>query len=149
MQGNCFFEGEVQLMDPVTIFAFQTVFLVLLFVSMAFRMKGNYLVHGIIIIVGVAIGWLSVVMSLPSFMDNSYMQTVTSPSSTLAVFGSHIFLGVATLLFGTWLVALWRPHSTEFPAKSKRIWQLTAILWIAAYVAGVLLFVTLHTTFFA
>ena len=136
-------------MDPVSIFAFQTVFLVLLFVSMAFRMKGNYLVHGIILIVGVAIGWVAVVMSFPSFMDSSYMQTVTSPASTLVVFGSHIFLGVATLIFGTWLVALWRPRSTEFAAKSKRIWQLTAILWVLAYVVGVLLFVTLHTTFFA
>jgi hypothetical protein len=136
-------------MDPVMIFAFQTVFLVLLFVSMAFRMKGNYLVHGIIIIVGVAIGWLSVIMSLPSFMDSSYMQTVTNPSSTLAVFSSHISFGVATLLSGTWLVALWRPRSTEFAAKSKRIWQLTAILWVATYLLGVLVFVVLHTTFFA
>jgi hypothetical protein len=135
-------------MDPVMIFAFQTVFLVLLFVSMAFRMKGNYLVHGIIIIVGLAIGWLAVAITIPSFMDSSYMQTVTSPSSTLAVFGSHIFLGLTTLIFATWLVALWRPHSTEFAAKSKRIWQVTAILWVSAYVVGVLLFVTLHTTFF-
>jgi hypothetical protein len=136
-------------MDPVMILAFQTVFLVLLFVSMAFRMKGNYLVHGIIIVVGIAMGWLAVAISLPSFMDSTYMQTVTSPSSTLAVFGSHIFFGVATLIFGTWLVALWRPHSTEFAAKSKRIWQLTAILWVSAYAVGILLFVVLHTTFFA
>jgi hypothetical protein len=131
------------------ILAFQTVFLAMLFGSMAFRVKGNYLVHGIILIVALAIGWVAFLATLPNFMDSSYMQTLTNPSSTLAVFSVHAFFGLATLVFGTWLVALWRPRSTEFAAKSKRIWQLTAIVWVAAYVVGVLLFVARNTAFFA
>jgi uncharacterized membrane protein YozB (DUF420 family) len=60
-----------------------------------------------------------------------------------------MIVAIATLVFGVWLVALWRPHSTEFAAKSKRQAQLTTILWVSTYVLGVLVFVTLHTTFFA
>ena len=135
------------LFDPLMLLVFQTVFLVLLFVSMAFRMKGNYLVHGIIMIVLAAIGWVAVVGSLPNFMDGSIMQTM-SPPSALGLVGLHISFGVLSLIFGTWLVALWRRRSIDFAAKSKRIWQLTAILWVLAYVVGLLLFVALRTTFF-
>jgi H+/Cl- antiporter ClcA len=110
-------------------------------------MKGNYLVHGIIMIVLAAIGWVAVAGSLPSFMDSSSMQTYMSPSSTLIMLGLHIFFGGASLIFATWLVAVWRPHSTKFAAKSKKIWQLTAIFWILAYVVGLLLYVALTTTF--
>ena len=130
-----------------TVLAFQSVFLVLLFVSIAFRMKGNYLVHGIIMTVLTAGAWVAVVGTLPMFMDSSIMQNYTSPSSTLVVSGLHLFIGVAELVFGTWLVALWRPRSTDFAAKSKRIWQSIVILWVLAYMVGLLLYVALTTTF--
>jgi len=82
-------------------------------------------------------------------MDSSYTQILMSPSLHLAAFGLHAFFGIATAISGIWLVALWRPHSTEFPAKSKRIAQITTILWGSAYVVGALLFVVLNTTLFA
>jgi len=36
----------------------------------------------------------------------------------------------------------------KFRVKSKRIWLLTSILWVLAYVVGLLLFVTLNTPLF-
>jgi hypothetical protein len=135
--------------EPEMILAFQSVFLVVLFVSMAFRMKGNYLVHGIIMIASLAVGWIAFLAVIPSYMDSSFMETYMSPSSTLVAFSLHSIVGVAPLIFGTWLVALWRPRSTDFAARSKRIWQLTVIFWVLAYVIGVLLFVALRTTIFA
>ena len=74
----------------------QTVLLVPFLVSVAFRIKGNYLVHGIIMIVLVVAGWFATIASLPNFMDNSFMEPYMSPSSTLVVSGLHIFFGVAT-----------------------------------------------------
>jgi hypothetical protein len=138
---------KLKLGVPEMLLALQTVLLVPFLVSMVFRMKGNYLVHGIIMIVLVAAGWFATIVSLPNFMDNSFMEPYMSTSSTLAVAGSHMFFGVATYFFGTWLVALWRPRSTDFAAKSKRIWQTTAILWILAYVVGLLLYVAVTTNF--
>ena len=124
--------------------AFQTVFLVLLFVSMAFRMKGNYLAHGVTIIVAVAIELFAIIgRSVSSILSGERMEQLMSPFSTMVVFGLHGFFGIVTLIFGVWLVALWRPRSTDFAVKSKRIWQITAILWVLAYVVGVLLYVAL------
>ena len=80
---------------------------------------------------------------LPSYVNSDFMQPYMSPASTFVAFSLHTFLGVASLIFGAWLVALWRPRLTEFAAKSKRIWQLTVIFWVSAYVVGVLLYLLL------
>jgi uncharacterized membrane protein YozB (DUF420 family) len=123
--------------------AFQSALLVVLFVNMAYRMKGNYFVHGIMSIATVTIKWVMLFLMIPSYMDSSFMQPYMSPASTFVVFSLHTFFAVATPIFGVWLVALWRPRSTEFAAKSKRIWQLTVIVWVLAYVVGVLLYLLL------
>ncbi len=135
-------------LEPEVALVGQTVFLILLFVSMAFRMKGNYLMHGITMIVPVAILWVVELSNLPSFIEGSYMRPFMNPFSTLVLFSVHAFLGFAVLFSGTWLVALWRPRSTDFAAKSKRVWPLTVILWVLAYAVGILLFVALRTAFF-
>jgi len=133
---------------PEFVLSFQSVFLALLFVSMAFRMKGNYLVHGIIMIVSIAIGWIAVVMTVPEFMNSSYTQTFTGSTSSFALVGGHVFLGLSTLVTGTWLVALWRPRSTDFAVKTNGIWRGIVVLWVLTYVVGILVFLTLHTKVF-
>ncbi len=133
------------MLDPLTLLAFQSFGLALFFVSMAFRMKANYLWHGIIMIVLIAIGWFTVVVSIPDFLNSSYMATIMNPVSTLVVSSFHMLLGVVALVFGSWLVALWRPRSTDFAVKSGRAWQLTMIGWVSAYVVGLLLYVAVTT----
>ena len=130
----------VEITNEVAFMA-QSIGLVMLFVSMWFRMKGNYLVHGITMIVTVApLSLASFFGVLPSYLDSGFMQPYMSPASTFVTFSLHTFLGVTSLISGVWLVALWRPRSTEFAAKSQRIWQLTVIFWVSAYVVGVLLY---------
>ena len=135
------------MMEPDMLLVFQTFGLVLFVVSMFFRMKTNYLLHGIIIILLVAIGWVVTIMSIPSFMDSTSMEPYISPISTLVLASLHILFGIASLIFATWLVALWRPRSTDFAVKSEKIWKLTAMYWILAYAVGLLLYVALTTTF--
>ncbi len=131
---------------PEMVLALQTVFVVLLFVSMGFRMKGKYSVHAIIMIVAVAVvstGFTAVFVL--AAINGEAITALTSP----VLFGVHGFFGVLALASGIWLVALWRPRSTEFAAKSKRIWQLTSISWIIAFLIGIVLYAVLHTTLFA
>ena len=136
------------LFDPLMLLAFQTVFLVLLFVSMAFRMKGNYLVHGITMIVAVAVELVAIIgFSVGAFLTGESMEPLMNPVSTLVVFSLHGFFGVVSLVAGVWLLALWRPRSTDFAAKSRRIWQATVISWLLAFAVGLLLYVALTTTF--
>jgi len=116
---------------------------------MAVRMKGKYLVHVVTLSVAI-IGMLSffawwVSEIAPTF--DSYLPTVLSPPLHLVNWLAHEFLGISTLVLGVWIVSLWRLGSTEFEVKSKRIWRLTTVLWVLAYVVGLLLFVTLNTNF--
>lgn len=127
----------------------QTFWTALILVSMWFRKKGNYLVHGIIMIVVVGatlISFSSVLLMTPP--SGNSMQIYFSSPLKMAEFVSHAILSIPAIFFGVWLVALWRPNSTSFPLKSKRIAQITAILWVLSYVAGVLGFVADYTTFF-
>ena len=128
----------------------QSFIFVLFLVSMAFRVKGKYFAHVITLLVAIIsmlsyFAWWVYEIS-PTF--GTYLPTVLSPPLHLVNWLAHEFLGISTLVSGVWIVRLWRLGSTEFEAKSKKIWRLTAILWILAYVVGLLLFVTLNTTFF-
>jgi uncharacterized membrane protein YozB (DUF420 family) len=128
----------------------QSVIFVLFLVSMAFRMKGKYRVHVLTLLVAI-ISMLSffawwIYEIAPTF--DSYLPTILSPPLHLVNWLAHEFLGISTLVLGVWIVSLWRLGSTEFEVKSKRIWRLTMILWVLAYVVGLLLFVTLNTPLF-
>jgi uncharacterized membrane protein YozB (DUF420 family) len=127
----------------------QSVIFVLFLVSMAFRMKGKYLVHVVTLLVAV-ISMLSffawwIYEIAPSF--DSYLPTVLSPPLHLVNWLAHEFLGISTLVLGVWTASFWRLGSTQFEAKSKRICRLTWISWVLAYVVGLLLFAVLNTNF--
>ena len=126
----------------------QTVWTALVLISMWFRKKGNYLVHGIImvVVVGVTLASFSAVLLMSPLTEGS-MQTYFSTPLNLAQFISHTVLSIPAIIFGVWLVALWRPYSITFPTRSKNIANIAAILWVLSYVAGVLGFVVGHSTF--
>ncbi len=126
----------------------QTFLTALVLVSMWFRMKGNYFVHEItmLIVMCVLLVGFSTVLLMNPFSTSA--EAFSNSPSRLVMNGLHGVFSVPALIFGTWLVALWRPESTTYAAKSKRIAQLTALFWVPSYVVGVLDFMLLHTTFF-
>jgi len=127
----------------------QTFWTALVLVSMWFRKKGNYFVHEITLLIVMCV-WL-VGFSAVIFMDPLSLTSLEAFSNTplrLIMNILHGVFSVPALVFGIWLVALWRPESTTFPGKTKRLAQLTTIFWIPSYIVGVLDFMILHTTFF-
>ena len=117
----------------------QTLWMSLLFVSMWFRKKGNYLMHGILAIMVVSItivSFLGVLVMSP--MDNSSMDEYFGSPLDLAVFLGHAVFSFPALAFGVWLILLWRPNSPTFPAKSRRIAWLTTVFWVLSYIVGIL-----------
>ncbi len=124
----------------------QTVFVVLLFISMGLRMKHMYSAHAILTFISVAIvltGFVAVLVF--ATVNGEAILALTSP----VLFVVHGILGVAAFSSGIGLFALWRLRPTEFAVKSKRIWQVTVISWILAFLLGVFLFAVLHTPLFA
>lgn len=128
----------------------QSVIFILFLISTVLRNKGKYLIHvatlsvAIISMLSFFAWWIYEIA--PTF--DSYLPTVLSPSLNLANWLTHEFLGISTLVLGTWMVSLWRLGSSEFKVKSKRIWRVTMIFWVLTYVVGLLLFVTLNTNIF-
>lgn len=126
----------------------QSVIFILFLMSMTFRIKGYYFVHVVTLLVAI-ISMLSffvwwIVQIAPTF--DSYLPTVLNPPLHLVNWLAHEFLGISTLVFGLWVVSLWRLGSAKFEAKSRKIWRLTRILWILAYLVGLLLFLALNTS---
>jgi hypothetical protein len=126
----------------------QTIWTALVFLSLWFRLKGKYFVHEITMLI-VMSAWL-VGFSAVLFMDplSSNPSILSSSPLRLVINSLHGVFSIPALVFGLWLVALWRPESISFAAKSKRIAQLIPFFWVASYVVGVLDFFVLHTTFF-
>ena len=126
----------------------QTFWTALVLVSMWFRMKGNYFVHEIMMLV-VTCAWVvsfGAVLLMNPFSTST--EVFSSTPLRIVMNGLHAVFSIPALVFGAWLVVLWRPGSTSFPTKSKRIAQLTTVFWIPSYLVGVLDFMILHTTFF-
>jgi hypothetical protein len=126
----------------------QTIWTALVLVSMWFRMKGNYFVHEITMLIVICAWWFgfSAVLFMNPFSGST--EIFSNTPLRLVMNGLHAIFSIPALIFGTWLVALWRPESTSFPAKSKRMAQLTTVFWVPSYVVGILDFLVLHTTFF-
>ena len=135
-------------MDYMGTLLINAVGLAIVLLSMAFRMKGKYLVHEITMIAMIGFTIFGAVANTVTATSSS-LNALVNPLLHLVVVAPHMILAIATLVFGVWLVALWRPHSTTFAAKSKRQAQLTTILWVVTFLVGVLVFVVLHTSLFA
>ena len=95
-------------------------------------------------VVAQLVGVIAVVATTPS----SAMEPITSVPLNMNMFAVHAVFGGASIVAGFLLVALWRPKSTTFAAKSKRIAQVTGLLWVVTFVIGIVLGLTLHTGFF-
>ena len=125
----------------------QTIWTSLVVVSMWFRHKGNYLVHGLLmaLVVGVTLVSFSLVLVMSPPTGGSMQGYFNSPIN-IAQFASHAILSIPAIICGTWLVALWRPHSTTFPTKTDKLAKAATVLWVLSYAAGAIGYVAAYTT---
>ncbi len=126
----------------------QTAWTGMVFLSLWFRSKGNYFVHELLMLIVIS-AW-AVGLTAVLFMDPFSTSTDVFSNTFLRLVMNvlHGVFSVPALILGVWLVALWHPNSTTFPAKSRRISQLIPFFWIASYFVGVLDFLLLHTPIF-
>ena len=126
----------------------QTLWTALVIVSMWYRWKGNYFLHEIIMLIVMCAWWVgfSAVLLMNPFSTST--EIFSNTPLRLIMNALHAIFSIPALVFGTWLVAIWRPASTTFPSKRRRVAHLTIICWIPSYVVGVLDFMVLHTTIF-
>jgi uncharacterized membrane protein YozB (DUF420 family) len=116
---------------------------------MWFRKKGNYLMHGILLIMVVSITIVSFlgVLVMSPMSDTSMDEYFGSPVDT-AVFFGHAVFSFPALVLGVWLILLWRPFSATYPAKSRKIAWLLTVFWVLSYVVGILDYLIIRNHFF-
>lgn len=128
----------------------QTFWFIIVLMSLWWRMKGNYFIHELtmlIVICETLLGFSVVLLLDP--MSASSMVTLASTTVRMVMNILHAVFSIPALVFGTWLVLLWRPESATYPARSRRIAQFTVVFWLLSYVVGVLDFLMLHTPIFS
>ena len=126
----------------------QTIWTGMVFISLWLRQKGNYFAHQLLMLIVIcawAIGFVAV-LSMDPFSTST--EVFVSTPLRWVMNALHGIFSVPALILGAWLVALWRPNSTAFPAKSRKMAQLLPLFWVASYAVGVLDFIVLHTTIF-
>ncbi len=124
-------------------FLLQTTVTVLVLVSLAFRMKNNYLVHVATMTTAVILGWAIFAIASQLLAEPNYMQSLTNPTLNLATLVSHAFLGLASFVSGTILVAL-LILDRAIPGRTKLLAKLVPTLWVLTLVVGALFYVILH-----
>jgi hypothetical protein len=124
-------------------FLLQTTTTIIVLVSMAFRMKNNYLAHIITMTTAVVLGWIIFGITSTLLTDSSYTQTLTYPTLNLATLVSHASLGLASFISGTLLVAT-LALDRAIPGRSNLLSKIVPILWVLALVFGALFYVILH-----
>ena len=126
----------------------QSVWLSLILASMWFRKIDKQFIHGFLmsaVIIATFISFASVLL-MWSPSDSVHMTSVYFSSTTkIAEFIAHGIFSIPALAFGAWFVALWRPNSITFPAKSKRVVQLMVIMWLLSYLVGLLFYMKDYT----
>lgn len=125
----------------------QTLWTSLAVTSIWLRAKGRYVLHEVTmaIVVGAALISFTSVLLMSPLSGGSLSGYFSTPLRT-AVFSVHGSFAVAALASGVLLVALWRPHSRAFLAKTDKIAKAAPYLWVLAYAAGVLAFIVYQTT---
>lgn len=129
----------------------QSVWMSLILASVWFRKIDNYFVHGFImsaVVIATLVSFASVLMMwTPADSVNTSTVYFSSPVK-IAEFIAHGIFSIPALVFGGWFIALWRPNSTTFPDRSKRVVKLLLIMWILSYIAGVVGYLIDYTTLF-
>jgi len=124
-------------------FLLQTTITVVVLVSMAFRMKNNFLGHAITITAAVISGWVVFAIASQLLSDATYMQTLTNPTLNMATLVSHASLGLASFVSGTALVALLL-LDRAIPGRTNLLAKIVAVLWSLSLVVGALFYLILH-----
>lgn len=144
-----FFWNAVGLSDAQINLIIQSYWIGLIVASMGFRKVDNYFVHGVVlavVVIATVVGF-SLVMLMSPPIGGSMGSYFTSPLKVAEIV-AHSVLSIPAIAFGVWSVAIWRPNSSTFPVKSRRIVNLAVILWVLSYAAGVLGYIADYTPLF-
>ena len=124
--------------------ALQITVLFLLFGSVWLKTQKRFRQHGITMLIAVVIHTITIsAIMIPVF---ALIVANSSPTAVSTLASVHGVLGIAAEVLAVWIVVSWRLRtSIRYCAPKKKTMLLTLILWVAALVLGVLLYLYFYT----
>jgi hypothetical protein len=124
--------------------ALQITVLFLLFGSVWLKTKKRFRQHGITMLIAVVIHTITIsAIMIPVF---ALIVANSSPTAVSTLASVHGVLGIAAEVLAVWIVVSWRLRtSIRYCATKKKTMLLALILWVAALVLGVLLYLYFYT----
>jgi uncharacterized membrane protein YozB (DUF420 family) len=124
----------------------QVAILLILTVGWGFKRRRNYLKHGIIMGIAVALHTISIfVVMVPSLMASTGL--FANPLNRLALtILPHSVLGSIVEILGIYLLSVWASNRGVSKAcfKNKRIMKATIALWVAELILGIYIYILLY-----
>ena len=125
----------------------QIITLGLIFLSLFFKNKKNYKIHGTTMGVALILHVLTFLLIMgPIFFDNySFFSTETSFNYVQTTW-MHAIPGVIALVLGLYLVLRWAINASNIGGciKRKRIMDLTLLLWMFSLVFGIATYILIY-----
>jgi len=116
------------------------------FASLAFKKRRKFFLHGVTMIVAVALNALSFILIMgPSLfgLGSFIIAQTLDMISIVAVI--HGVFGAVTEILGLWVVGIWRLQSSiQKCVRKKRIMRVTLAIWLIALLLGILLYTRLY-----
>jgi hypothetical protein len=131
-------------LGPINL-GFQIVILSLILAGFFLKLKGKYLLHGVLMFVGVVLNIVSFILVMgPSILGFEII--VVQPLSYISVIAVvHGVIGGIALISGAVLVFSWHlQRSFKNCLKRKRAMKPTIILWTLALLFGIWLYTILY-----
>ena len=112
-------------------------------ISLMFKWKRRYFVHGTLMLVA-AVSYLPPLVLFLDFLTkytiSEVVEALFGNFFTLTVVAVHSLLGAYSGFLVIWLLVSWRFRSTKFCAKNKKKMRTAAKLWIIAHIVGILVY---------
>jgi uncharacterized membrane protein YozB (DUF420 family) len=115
--------------------------------SLAYKIKGNFKIHGSIMGVAVLLHFITFLVAMgPSFVGNfTFLMTETLLTGVQTLW-AHVISGALSLVLGIFLVTMWVPKASNIKPcfGRKRIMDATAILWTISLAFGIATYISFY-----
>lgn len=125
---------------------FQIVILALLFASLILKKRGNFFLHGIMMMAAAILNAFSFILVMGPSLLNLEQFVANQPLKIISVVTmAHASLGAIAEALAILVVVSWRLRSsTQYCVRKRKVMQVTLVLWLIALFSGILLYAFLY-----
>ena len=126
---------------------FQIISFLIIVISMRYKLKKNFRVHGMLMGLGLILHLVFFVVGMwPSFSGAIDFFTTSTSLLGVQAMWIHAIPGLATLVLGFYVVISWLLHVSDISScfKKKRIMDVILISWLVSLIFGIVTYLAFY-----